>query len=134
MSGVRITMLVRLRGRGRRDAADGGFTLLEVIAALMVLGLAAGAVALQAFGSARAGGRAKVIAQAKGVVHGQLDAMRTMPFAIAPSAGDHVDLLDRYYPDLTSPPVAPGCAATSPAALPGVGWVGYVPAAAPRCA
>jgi hypothetical protein len=43
-------------------------------------------------------------------MQGQLDAMRTLPFRVSPTAGDHRDLLDTYYRNLTPPSAAPACA------------------------
>ncbi len=88
----------------------------------------------QMVASIRATGTAKLVAQAKGVLQGQLDAMRTLPYRVAPAAGDHRDLLDTYYRN-TTPPIANPTCGVSGANPPSAASSGYVAASnAGRCA
>lgn len=107
--------------------------MLEIVVAIAIFGVTMAALGPQMIGSMRASGTAKLVSQAKGVLQGQLDAMRTLPFRVSPSAGDHRDLLDTYYRDLTPPPVVPPCGAETPAE-PSTAWTGYVSPGNPaRC-
>lgn len=114
--------------------AERGFSTLEVVVAVMIMGMILAAVGPQFVGSFRATNKAKLVSQAKGVLQGQLDAMRNLPFRVAPSAGDHLDLLDTYYRNLAAPATAPACGSATAAAQPLAAWTGYVTAASPaRC-
>lgn len=116
-----------------RPACDGGFSLLEIIISLALLGVLMAAAGPQMIASVRATGTAKLISQAKGVVQGQLDAMRTLPYRVAPAAGDHRDLLDSYYRNTAAPTTAPTCGSGS-VTPPVAAWTGYVAAASTsRC-
>lgn len=107
--------------------------MLEVVVAIGILGVTMAAMGPSIVGSIRASGTAKMVSQAKGVLQGQLDAMRTLPFRVTPSAGDYRDLLDTYYRNLSGPSVAPVCGTSSPA-VPLASWSGYVPASSTaRC-
>lgn len=99
--------------------------MLEVVVAIAIFGVVMAAVGPQMIGSMRASGTAKLVSQAKGVLQGQLDAMRTLPFRVSPSAGDHRDLLDTYYRDLAPPAGVPACGAETPNE-PLATWTGYV--------
>lgn len=129
-------MVSRFARAWRRRAAGGaqlGFSLLEVVVAIALLGVAMAAVGPQMVSSIRASGTAKLVSEAKGVLQGQLDAMRTLPFRVTPTAGDHRDLLDTYYRNLTGPSAAPSCGLTT-LNVPLATWSGYVPAASTaRC-
>lgn len=119
-----------LRDRWR----DSGFSTLEIIVAITLLGVLLTAIGPQFISSNRASNRAKLVSQAKGVVQGQLDAMRALPFRVAPAAGDYLDVLDRYYRNLTPPSAAPACGTALALQQPLATWTGYVPAAsAARC-
>ena len=123
----------QVAGRRRRPRSDAGFSLLEVVVAIALFGVALAAAGPQMVASIRASGTAKLVSQAKGVLQGQLDAMRTLPFRVSPSAGDHRDLLDTYYRDLTPPGAAPACGTVTPNE-PLAAWTGYVSPANPaRC-
>jgi type II secretory pathway pseudopilin PulG len=109
--------------------------VLEVVVAVLILGLALAGLGPQIVGAVRATGKAKLVSQAKGVLQGQLDGMRTLPFRVAPAAGDHRDLLDTYYRNLVAPTTAPVCATAAGAAQPSPAWTGYVSAtSSARCA
>jgi prepilin-type N-terminal cleavage/methylation domain-containing protein len=119
----------RVRGR-----ADAGFSFLEIVAAIVILGVAMAAAAPQMVASIRSTSKAKQVSRAKGVLQGQLDQMRTMPFRVAPSAGDHRDLLDTYYRNRSAPSVSPACGTATAAVQPLASWTGYVaPASTARC-
>ncbi|MGQ0845909.1 MAG: prepilin-type N-terminal cleavage/methylation domain-containing protein [Sporichthyaceae bacterium] len=129
-------MASRLRTVARRvvrPACDGGFSLLEIVVSIALLAIAMAAAGPQMVTSIRATSTAKVVAQAKGVLQGQLDAIRALPYRVAPAAGDHRDLLDTYFRNTAAPTTAPNCSAvkTSP---PAEAWTGYVSAASSaRC-
>ncbi len=122
--------LTALRSRWR----DRGFSTLEIIVAITILGVLLAAVGPQFVSSNRATNRAKLISQAKGVLQGQLDAMRALPFRVAPAAGDYLDVLDTYYRNTTAPAAAPVCGSTGSPSQPLASWTGYVSAASSaRC-
>lgn len=112
---------------------DRGFSMLEIVAAIVVLGVVMAAAAPQMISSIRASSNAKMVSRAKGVVQGQLDSMRTMPFRVTPSAGDHRDLLDTYYRNRAAG-TAPSCGTAAAANQPLPSWSGYVsPSNTARC-
>jgi prepilin-type N-terminal cleavage/methylation domain-containing protein len=112
---------------------DRGFSMLEIVAAIVVLGVVMAAAAPQMVSSIRASSKAKLVSRAKGILQGQLDAMRTMPFRVAPAAGDHRDLLDTYYRNRTAGST-PACGTAAKPAKPLATWTGYVSAASSaRC-
>jgi prepilin-type N-terminal cleavage/methylation domain-containing protein len=113
--------------------ADDGFSLFEIVVAITLLAIAMAAAGPQMAASIRASSRAKMTSQGKGLLQGQLDTMRTLPFRVAPSAGDHRDLLDTYYRNLTAPTTAPSCGTTPNFNAPSSAWTGYVPAGGSRC-
>lgn len=118
---------------GGRPLED-GFTLIEIIVALGIFSLVLVALLPQLITGIRATGTARVVSQAKGVSQGQLEQMRHLPFHIAPAAGDFVDVLDYYFPDLDPPGTSPTCIGGDGYALPAPGWTGYVAAgSASRC-
>lgn len=107
--------------------------MLEVVAAIVVLGVVMAAAAPQMISSIRASSKAKMVSRAKGVLQGQLEAMRTIPFRVAPSAGDHRDLLDTYYRNRV-PGATPSCGTAEKPNVPLVSWTGYVaPGSTARC-
>ncbi len=113
---------------------DSGFSTLEIIVAITLLGLLLTAVGPQFLSSNRATNRAKLVSQAKGVLQGQLDTMRALPFRVAPSAGDYLDVLDRYYRNVTPPVTAPACGSAASPNKPQTSWTGHVSAASSaRC-
>ncbi len=117
----------------RRRRTDEGFTLVEIIVALGIFSIVLVALLPQLVTGIRATSTARIVSQAKGIVQGQLEQLRHLPFHIAPAAGDYVDVLDRFYPDLHTGS-SPTCMAGAKYALPSVTWTGYVDAGAgPRC-
>jgi type II secretory pathway pseudopilin PulG len=120
--------------RRRPDRTASGFSLIEVVVAVGLLSTVVVAVGPMITGAMRADNHAKLDARAKGVLQGQLDTMRNLPFHVDPSAGDHLDLLDSYYRDLTGPTTAPSCGTSARPTKPVAAWSGYVPAgSAARC-
>lgn len=102
--------------------------------ATVLLGTVIVAAAPAMTGAVRADNHAKLDARAKGILQGQLDAMRNLPFHVDPSAGDHLDLLDSYFRNLSGPAASPSCGTTAQPGKPLAGWTGYVPASsAARC-
>ena len=86
--------------RRRREAADGGFTLLEVMVAIILLGIVAAGVVPLLVGTLKAANAAKLNTQAKNLAQAQIERMRNLPYHVAQSAGPYIDLLDMYYHDL----------------------------------
>lgn len=121
----------RRTGELARD--DAGFTLLEIIVALGVVTTVMVALLPQLIVGIRSTGLAQAVTQAKGVAQGQLEQMRNLPFHVAPSAGEYVDLLDRFFPDRNAPVATPECRGGSDYRLPTTSWSGYVVAGAVRC-
>lgn len=113
-------------GRARLSkGSDGGFTLIEIIVALGIFSIVMVALLPQLVSGIRATSTARIVSQAKGIVQGQLEEMRHLPFHIAPAAGDYVDVLDRFYPDLGTGST-PACMTGAKYALPNVSWTGFV--------
>jgi len=88
--------------RRRRENRDGGFTLLEVMVAIILLGIVAAGVVPLLVGTLRAANAAKLNTQAKNLAQAQVERMRNLPFHVAQSAGPYIDLLDIYFHDLSN--------------------------------
>ncbi len=122
---------------GRRPGAarDAGFTLIEVLVCLGILGVIAAAVVPQLITGLRSNDVAKVFSQAKGVAQSQTEEMRNLPFYVAPEAGDYLDVLDRYYrgvaADLAAPTVS--CGTRGSWTVPTASWSGYVAPSGSKC-
>lgn len=112
---------------------DTGFSVLEIVVAIALLAVVLTAAAPQMIASIRATNTAKLQSQAKGVLQGALDTMRTLPFRVAPAAGDHRDLLDTYYRNLTGPNTTANCLTDGEFAVPQPSWSGYLAPATARC-
>lgn len=122
------------RRRANQAAEDQGFTLIEVIVALGLVMTLMVAVLPQLIIGLRSNDLARLVTQAKGVTQGQVELMRNLPFHIAPAAGDYIDVLDRYYRDLTPPGTTPVCTtASGEHATPATTWNGYVGPTSTRC-
>lgn len=76
---------------------DGGFTLIEVMIAMVVLALAAMAVLPLLLSGAQASNVAKLNTQAKNLAQLRLEKMRDLAFHVERQNGPYVDLLDQYY-------------------------------------
>jgi prepilin-type N-terminal cleavage/methylation domain-containing protein len=124
----------RRAGAADQPARDAGFTLLEIIVALGILTMVMVALLPQLIVGLRSTGTARLVTQAKGVAQGELERMRNLPFHIAPAAGDFVDVLDYYYPDVTTPTSTPTCMSGDQYLVPATTWSGYVDeTSAARC-
>lgn len=89
--------------------ADDGFTLLEVIVALILLGLIAAALTPVMISAARASIVAKRATVAKNLTQQRVDQMRNLTFHVDAQNGPFLDLLDDYYPNVsTSATAVPG--------------------------
>ncbi|GEP36375.1 hypothetical protein NPS01_00380 [Nocardioides psychrotolerans] len=125
--------------RSERPAARGrdrGFTLIEVIVAIGLLGVLLAAVLPQLVSGIRANDLARTNTQAKGLAQAEVERMRNLPFHVAPEAGDYIDVLDRYFRDLTTPTTPTStttCGSSERWTVPAATWTGYVAATAPRC-
>ncbi len=112
---------------------DAGFSLVEVLVSLMIISLLVVVTLPQLLVGLRSNDVARKALQEKGFAQTELERMRNLPFHIAPAAGDYIDVLDRFYPNLTAPTVTPTCESTGPFSAPEIGWAGYVSAAAKHC-
>ena len=74
--------------------------MIEIIVSLGVFAVVLVALLPQLIVGIKATGTARVVSQAKGVGQGQIERLRHLPFHITPAAGDYIDVLDRYFPDL----------------------------------
>lgn len=87
----------RARARLLREDPAAGFTLIEVIVALVVVALAATALAALLVSGARASQFARLNTLGKNLTQARIEAMRSLPFHVAFQNGPFVDLLDDYY-------------------------------------
>jgi len=95
-------LVERLISRARRaadDDADAGFTLIEMVVALIVFALVAEGLAGALIGSARGQMYARNDNGAKGLTQQRVDAMRSLPYHVDRQNGPFVDLLDMYFPN-----------------------------------
>lgn len=105
----------------RRHHDDQGFTLIEIIIAMLIFAVAISALIPMFLGMTKAATFAKTYTQARNLAQDQVESMRQLPFHIDASnqkdssGGDastsRVDLVDTYYPALT--PVASGTTAAN---------------------
>jgi type II secretory pathway pseudopilin PulG len=115
-----------------RPRSEEGFTLIEVVVAISIVMVVVTALLPQLVAGIRATGTARTVSQAKGVVQGQLDRMRNLPFYVSPAAGDHKDVLDYYFRD-TEAGAAPTCIVSGKYVALDVGATGYVRPGGARC-
>ena len=97
----------------RSAASDDGFTLIEMVVALIVFALVASALAGVLIGSARGQLFAQKNTAAKNFAQQQVDSMRSLPYHVDAQNGPYVDLLDLYFPNALStlttiPNIIPG--------------------------
>lgn len=90
-----LRRLERLRGTGER-----GFTLIEVIVAISLLGIVAASLVPLLIATVRATTVAKANTQARNLGQLRVEQMRNLPFHVDAQNGSYVDLLDRFYRDL----------------------------------
>lgn len=98
------TWLERL-GRRRGAAAsqdDAGFTLLEVVVALILIGLVSAALVPVLISSSRSEQHVKQVTVAKNTAQERIDSMRQLPYHVDRQNGQYRDLLDDYYPDVNT--------------------------------
>ena len=90
--------------RPRQDA-EGGFSLIEILVAITLLGLLGAAIVPMLITGLRASVIAKLDTGAKNLSQQRFELMRNLPFRIAydPAISTGVDMLDTYYPNLTPP-------------------------------
>ena len=99
--------------RRRRAQHQDGFTLVEVMVALVIFGIAAAATTpllVKAIDATQVG---KLNTQAKNLLQARVESMRNLPFHVATSAGPYIDLLDTYFRDATGVGANTACATSS---------------------
>ena len=119
-----------------RCRRDDGFTLVEIVVALAIVMIVATSLLPQLVAGIQATSTARTISQAKGVVQGQLDRMRNLPYYVSPAAGDHKDVLDYYFRNAgqgVPPTPAPTCMVAGKYVAPSLDSTGYVPPGGARC-
>lgn len=103
--------------RVRREPDADGFTLIEVVVAMILVAIVATAFVPLLVASVRATQLSKLNTTAKNLNQLRLDAMRNLTFHVDAQNGAYVDLLDYYYHDLnTSPTTLPYSITGSPTA------------------
>jgi prepilin-type N-terminal cleavage/methylation domain-containing protein len=112
---------MRLDRRG-----DDGFTLVEVMVAMFVFALVASAALGLTVSTLRAAADSRSRTQAKEVAAQVIESMRQLPFSVESGTSASKDLLDTYFPNLTSPAAAPSCGAADSPNTPASTWSGYV--------
>ena len=88
--------------RSRGD--DGGFTLVEIMVALLILALGSAAVVPVLIVGSKAGHASKLNTQAKNLTQERMERMRDLQFHVEKQNGDFVDLLDLYYTNRSTSP------------------------------
>lgn len=88
---------------------DGGFSLVEVIVALVIFGLAAAATTPLLLKALDATQTSKLNTQAKNLLQLRVEAMRNLPFHVARTSGPYIDLLDTYFRDASGAPANRAC-------------------------
>lgn len=101
----------RQRGRLHRD--DAGFTIIEVMVALVIVAIVSASLIPLLVTGARATRLAKMTTLAKNLNNQRIDAMRNLPYHVDAQNGPYVDLLDLYYHDTS------GTASSIPDVVPG---------------
>ncbi|MEP7055022.1 MAG: type II secretion system protein [Actinomycetota bacterium] len=92
--------------RRLRGGPDGGFTIIEVLVAMIIVSLGAVGVVPLLIISGQAGNFAKLNTQAKNLAQGRVERLRDLQFHVELQNGNFVDLLDQYYTDLNTSPTA----------------------------
>jgi len=116
---------------------DRGFSLIEVIVALALTMVVLVALLPQLLVGIKGAALANDVTEAKGVVQGQLERMRNLPYHVAPSVERRIDLLDTYFPSLL--PLNPALSCQTGAGTgakfvePAASWSGYVTGSTGRC-
>ncbi len=94
-------------------SADAGFTLVELMVAMFIFGLASAATAPLMLKSIDATQTGKLNTQAKNLLQLRVETMRNLPFHVATSAGPYIDLLDTYFRDANGTQTNAACATRS---------------------
>ncbi len=86
----------------RRCAGDAGFSLVEIMIAMIIFGIVAAATTPLLLGGLKAGRMSQLNLQAKALGQERLERMRNLPFHVARQNGLYLDVLDIYHRDLTA--------------------------------
>lgn len=99
-------MSSRADRRQRRWArgTDDGFTLVEVLVALLVVGVLAGSLLPLLATTVKATTRVRLETQAKNLAQQRVETMRNLAFHVDRQNGPFVDLLDIYYTNVSTAP------------------------------
>ena len=119
--------------RGPRPRSDAGFTLVEVVVVLGILGVLIATVLPGMVAGIRAGDLARTNTQARGLAQAELERMRNLPFHLAFDAGEFIDVLDHYFPDREKPEGSVSCGSAERWTVPEENWSGYVEPGDTRC-
>ena len=92
---------------------DGGFSLIEVVVSLGIIGALVVAVLPLLISGIRGNDIALRSTQSTALAQSELELLRNLPWSVDATAGDYIDLFDRYYRNLTPPSSATTCAARS---------------------
>lgn len=82
-----------------RGFADDGFTLIEVMVALVLLSIVAAATGSVLIVSARASVSTRLETEAKNLAQERVEFLRQLQYHVDRQNGPYIDLLDRYYPN-----------------------------------
>lgn len=91
-----------LRRRLDRSAAERGFTLLEVMVAVILLAIISLSLIPLLVSGLRASRLTKLETEAKNLTVARINSMRALPFHVAYQNGPFIDLLDEYYTNATA--------------------------------
>jgi prepilin-type N-terminal cleavage/methylation domain-containing protein len=86
----------------RRRQDEEGFTLVEVLVALLLLGLVAAAILPLLVLSGTKAVETRMQTRAKNLAQERIEAIRQLPFQVDYQNGPFIDLLDNYYPNRTA--------------------------------
>ncbi len=89
----------------RGPSADRGFSMIEILVAISLLGLLSAAIVPLLITGLRASVVAKLDTGAKNLSQQRFELMRNLPFRIAydPAVTTGVDMLDTYFPNVAAP-------------------------------
>lgn len=99
---------------------------MEVMVALGIIMVLLAAIAPALVLGIRSNALATSNTQARGLAQAELERMRNLPFHIARNAGEFIDVLDHYFPDLTAAPAQTCTDASGDWRTPSTAWRGYV--------
>lgn len=85
-----------------RRVSDEGFTLVEVMIALVLLGIVAAASAPLVVSGLKATQVARYNTQAKNLLQQRIDVLRNLQYHVPSTSGTYVDLLDTYFRDIAA--------------------------------